>query len=105
MQRVREAAEEAKKTLSSQSIASINLPFISTVKGTPVHLEMEITRAKFDELIKDLIARTEGPVRNVLADAKMSASELGMVLLVGGSTRIPAVQDKVRQLTGKEPLL
>ena len=103
MQRIREAAEDAKKALSSQSTANINLPFISTVRGNPVHLEMEITRARFTELIQDLIDRTEGPVRNVLADAGMSPSELGMVLLVGGSTRIPAVQDKVRQLTGKEP--
>lgn len=103
MQRIREAAEEAKKALSSQSTANINLPFISTVRGNPVHLEMDITRAKFNELIQDLIDRTEGPVRNVLADAGMSPSDLGMVLLVGGSTRIPAVQDKVRQLTGKEP--
>ena len=103
VQRIREAAEAAKITLSAQSVASINLPFISTVKGEPVHLEMEITRAKFDELIKDLIDRTEGPVRNVLADSGISTSQLGMVLLVGGSTRIPAVQNKVRQLTGKEP--
>ena len=103
MQRIREAAEDAKKALSSQSTANINLPFISTVRGYPVHLEMEITRARFTELIQDLIDRTEGPVRNVLADAGMSPSELGMVLLVGGSTRIPAVQDKVRLLTGMEP--
>ena len=103
VQRIREAAEAAKITLSAQSSASINLPFISTVKGTPVHLETEITRAKFDELIKDLVDRTEGPVRNVLADSGVSTSQLGMVLLVGGSTRIPAVQDMVRRLTGKEP--
>lgn len=103
MQRIREAAEDAKKTLSSQSTASINLPFISTVHGNPVHLETEITRLKFNELISDLIDRTEGPVRNVLADAGISTSDLGMVLLVGGSTRIPAVVDKVRALTGKEP--
>lgn len=103
VQRIREAAEAAKITLSAQSSASINLPFISTVKGMPVHLETEITRAKFDELIKDLVDRTEGPVRNVLADSGVSTSQLGMVLLVGGSTRIPAVQDMVRRLTGKEP--
>ncbi len=103
MQRIREAAKEAKEALSSQSVAGINLPFISTLRGTPIHLETEITRAKFNELTKDLVDRTEGPVRNVLADAAMSTSELSMVLLVGGSTRIPAVQDKVRRLTGKEP--
>ena len=103
MQRIREAAEDAKKTLSSQTTASINLPFIATVKGEPIHLEMEITRTKFNELVGDLIARTETPVKKVLSDANVSTSELGMVLLVGGSTRIPAVQDKVRMLTGKEP--
>lgn len=103
LQRVREAAEEAKKNLSSQMITSINLPFITTVRNEPKHLEMEITRARFNELTKDLVDRTEEPVRRALSDAGVSASELGMVLLVGGSTRIPAVQDKVRQLTGKEP--
>ena len=102
MQRIREAAEEAKKSLSSQSVTSINLPFVATVKGQPVHMEMELTRSKFDELTSDLVARTETPVRKVLADGGVSVSELGMVLLVGGSTRIPAVQEKVRQLTGKE---
>ena len=102
MQRIREAAEEAKKALSSQSVTSINLPFVATVKGQPVHMEMELTRRKFDELTSDLVARTETPVRKVLADGGVSVSELGMVLLVGGSTRIPAVQEKVRQLTGKE---
>lgn len=103
MQRIREAAEEAKKSLSSQSVTNINLPFVATVKGDPVHLEMEITRSKFDELTRDLVDRTEAPVRKVLNDGGVSISELGMVLLVGGSTRIPAVQEKVRQLTGKEP--
>ncbi len=102
-QRIREAAEEAKKALSSQSVTNINLPFITTVRGEPVHLDMELTRSKFDELTRDLVNRTEGPVRNVLADAGISASELGMVLLVGGATRIPAVQTMVRNLTGKEP--
>ena len=103
MQRIREAAEEAKKTLSTQTVTNINLPFVATVKGEPVHLEMEITRSKFDELTRDLVDRTEAPVRKVLSDGGVSVSELGMVLLVGGSTRIPAVQEKVRQLTGKEP--
>lgn len=103
LQRVRDAAEEAKKTLSSQMITTINLPFITTVRNEPKHLEMEITRAMFNELTRDLMDRTEEPVRRALSDAGVSASELGMVLLVGGSTRIPAVQDKVRQITGKEP--
>lgn len=103
LQWVRDAAEEAKKTLSSQMITTINLPFITTVRNEPKHLEMEITRAMFNELTRDLVDRTEEPVRRALSDAGVSASELGMVLLVGGSTRIPAVQDKVRQITGKEP--
>ena len=103
LQRVRDAAEEAKKALSSQMITTINLPFITTVRNEPKHLEMEITRAMFNELARDLVDRTEEPVRRALSDAGVSASELGMVLLVGGSTRIPAVQDKVRQITGKEP--
>ncbi len=103
MQRIREAAEEAKKTLSNQTVTTINLPFVATVKGEPVHLEMEITRSKFEELTRDLVDRTEAPVRKVLSDGGVSVSELGMVLLVGGSTRMPAVQEKVRQLTGKEP--
>lgn len=103
MQRVREAAEEVKKNLSAQSTANINLPFITTVKGEPKHLEMEITRSVFDTLTRDLVERTEGPVRKVLEDAGITASQLGMVLLVGGSTRIPAVQDMVKKLTGKQP--
>ena len=103
LQRVRDAADEAKKALSSQMITTINLPFITTVRNEPKHLEMEITRAMFNELTRDLVDRTEEPVRRALSDAGVSASELGMVLLVGGSTRIPAVQDKVRQITGKEP--
>ena len=103
MQRIREAAEEAKKTMSNQTVTTINLPFVATVKGEPVHLEMEITRSKFEELTRDLVDRTEAPVRKVLSDGGVSVSELGMVLLVGGSTRMPAVQEKVRQLTGKEP--
>ena len=103
LQRVREAAEEAKKNLSSQMITTINLPLITTVRNEPKHLEMEVTRSLFNELTKDLVDRTEEPVRRALSDAGVSASELGMVLLVGGSTRIPAVQEKVRHLTGKEP--
>ena len=92
MQRIREAAEEAKKTLSNQTVTTINLPFVATVKGEPVHLEMEITRSKFEELTRDLVDRTEAPVRKVLSDGGVSVSELGMVLLVGGSTRMPAVR-------------
>ena len=103
IQKIREAAEDAKKALSAQTVTTINLPFVSTVKGQPVHLEMELTRSIFDELTADLVARTETPVKKVLADGGVNVSELGMVLLVGGSTRIPAVQEKVRQLTGKEP--
>ncbi|MDD6481163.1 MAG: molecular chaperone DnaK [Lachnospiraceae bacterium] len=103
MQRVREEAEKAKKVLSSSSTTSINLPFITTVKGEPKHMEMTLTRAKFDELTKDIVQRTEGPVRQALSDAGITTAGLGMVLLVGGSTRVPAVFEEVRRLTGKEP--
>ena len=103
LQRVREAAEQAKKELSASEAASINLPFI-TMSGTmPLHLEATLTRARFNELTRDLVERTAGPVQNALNDAGIAASELSRVLLVGGSTRIPAVQTKVRQLTGIEP--
>ncbi len=103
MQRVREEAERAKKSLTNSSTVSINLPFITTVRGEPKHLEMEVTRAVFEGLTGDLVDRTAGPVHQALSDAGVSAAELGMVLLVGGSTRMPAVIEKVRQLTGKEP--
>lgn len=103
MQRVREEAEKAKKVLSSSSSVIINLPFITTVKGEPRHMEMNLTRAKFNELTRDLVKRTEVPVKLALKDAGISAEDLGMVLLVGGSTRVPAVVDEVRVLTGKEP--
>lgn len=103
MTRITEAAEQAKKTLSASESAHIELPYITMGKDGPVHLDMVLTRAKFEELIRDLIARTEGPVRSALNDAGIAASELGRVLLVGGSTRVPAVQAKVRALTGKEP--
>jgi len=103
LQRVKEAAEKAKKELSSATTTNINLPFISMNASGPLHLDMNLTRAKFDELTHDLVEKTAEPVRRALSDAGLSASELGQVLLVGGSTRIPAVQDKVRQLTGKEP--
>lgn len=101
--RVREEAEKAKKMLSTSTVANINLPFITTVRGEPKHLEMEITRAAFEEMTRDLIDRTAGPVTQALSDAGISARDLGMVLLVGGSTRMPAVAAKVRELTGKEP--
>lgn len=103
MQRVREEAEKAKKVLSTSSTTSINLPFITTVKGEPKHMEMSLTRAKFDELTRDLVERTREPVQQALSDAGIQASELGMVLLVGGSTRVPAVFEEVRRITGKEP--
>ena len=103
MQRVREAAEQAKKELSASDNAHIMLPYLTQAKGEPVHLDMTLSRAKFNELVRDLIERTAGPVQSALSDAGIAASELGRVLLVGGSTRIPAVQDKVRALTGKEP--
>ncbi|MBQ7849157.1 MAG: Hsp70 family protein, partial [Clostridia bacterium] len=103
MVRVKEAAEQAKKELSASEMASISLPFITQVNGQPVHLDMTLTRAKFNELTRDLVDRTEGPVRSALNDAGIAPSELGKVLLVGGSTRIPAVQQKVQQLTGMIP--
>lgn len=103
MQRVREAAEQAKKELSSADSAHIVLPYISSHKGEPVHLDMVLTRSQFNGLVNDLIERTAGPVYSAMSDAGVTASQLGRVLLVGGSTRIPAVQDKVRALTGKEP--
>ena len=103
MQRIREAAEQAKKELSTAQSTNIILPYLMQHRGTPVHLESTLTRTKFQELIDDLIERTAEPVRQALNDAGIAASELGRVLLVGGSTRIPAVQEKVRVLTGKEP--
>ena len=103
MQRIKEAAEKAKKELSSATTTNINLPFIGMNSNGPLHFDMNLTRAKFDELTHDLVERTAEPVRRALSDAGLNSSELGQVLLVGGSTRIPAVQDKVKQLTGKEP--
>ncbi len=103
MQRLKEAAEKAKKELSSAANTNINLPFITATAEGAKHFEMNLTRAKFDELTADLVERTIIPVQNALRDAGITASELSKVLLVGGSTRIPAVQDKVKQLTGKEP--
>ena len=103
LQRLKEAAEKAKKELSSATTTNINLPFITATSEGPKHFDMNLTRAKFDELTHDLVERTATPVTNALRDAGLSASDLGQVLLVGGSTRIPAVQDKVKALTGKEP--
>ena len=103
LQRLKEAAEKAKKELSSATTTNINLPFITATAEGPKHFDMNLTRAKFDELTHDLVERTTIPVQNALKDAGLTASDLGQVLLVGGSTRIPAVQDKVKQLTGKEP--
>ena len=103
MQRLKEAAEKAKKELSSATTTNINLPFITATQEGPKHFDMNLTRAKFDELTADLVERTATPVNNALKDAGITASELSKVLLVGGSTRIPAVQDKVKQLTGHEP--
>ncbi len=103
MQRLKEAAEKAKKELSSATTTNINLPFITATAEGPKHFDMNLTRAKFDELTNDLVERTAVPVQNALKDAGLTASEIGQVLLVGGSTRIPAVQEKVKQLTGKEP--
>ena len=103
LQRLKEAAEKAKKELSSATTTNINLPFITATAEGPKHFDMNLTRAKFDELTHDLVERTATPVQNALRDAGITAAELGKVLLVGGSTRIPAVQDKVRMLTGHEP--
>ena len=103
LQRLKEAAEKAKKELSSATTTNINLPFITATAEGPKHFDMDLTRAKFDELTSDLVEKTAEPVQRALSDAGLRPSDLGQVLLVGGSTRIPAVQDKVRQLTGKEP--
>lgn len=103
LQRLKEAAEKAKKELSSATTTNINLPFITATSEGPKHLDMNLTRAKFDELTRDLIERTAIPVQNALKDAGITSSELGKVLLVGGSTRMLAAQEKVKQLTGHEP--
>ena len=103
MQRLKEAAEKAKKELSSAMTTNINLPFITATSEGPKHFDMNLSRAQFDELTRDLVERTAIPVQNAMKDAGLTNGDLGQVLLVGGSTRIPAVQDKVRQLTGKEP--
>ena len=103
MQRLREEAEKAKKELSSAKQTDINLPFLTMAADGALHLQTTLTRAKFEELCADLIERTALPVRNALSDARLSASDLDQVLLVGGSTRIPAVQAKVVRMTGLEP--
>ncbi len=103
VQRIKEAAEKAKKELSTQTQTNINLPFITATQDGPKHLDITLTRAKFDELTRDLVEATRGPVQTALNDAGLRASDLGKVLLVGGSTRIPAVQELVRQMTGQEP--
>lgn len=103
LQRLKEAAEKAKKELSSTMSTNVNLPFITASQAGPLHLNMDITRAKFDELTADLVKMTEGPVKDALKDAGLSANEIDKVLLVGGSTRIPAVQECIRKLTGKNP--
>ncbi len=103
MQRLKEAAEKAKKELSSAMTTNINLPFITATAEGPKHFDMNLSRAKFDDLTRDLVERTAIPVQNAMRDAGLTNADLGQVLLVGGSTRIPAVQDKVRQITGKEP--
>ena len=102
MQRLKEAAEKAKIELSGVTTTNINLPYITADATGPKHLDVTLSRAKFNELIADLVERTMGPVRQAMSDAKLSASDLGKVLLVGGSTRIPAVQEAVKKLTGKE---
>ena len=103
LQRLKEAAEKAKKEPSTATTTNINLPFITATAEGPKHLDMNLTRAKFDELTHDLIERTAIPVQNALKDAGITASELGKVLLVGGSTRMISAQEKVKQITGKEP--
>ena len=103
LQRLKEAAEKAKKELSTATTTNINLPFITATNEGPKHFDMTLTRAKFDELTADLVELTAEPVKRALSDAGITASDLGKVLLVGGSTRIPAVQEKVKMLTGQEP--
>ncbi|WP_026509598.1 molecular chaperone DnaK [Butyrivibrio sp. LC3010] len=103
MQRLKEAAEKAKKELSASTTTNINLPFITATAEGPKHFDMDLTRAKFEELIHDLVERSAIPVQNAMKDAGLNYSDLGKVLLVGGSTRVPCVVEKVKQLTGHEP--
>ena len=103
LQRLKEAAEKAKKELSSTMTTNINLPFITATQNGPLHLNMDITRAKFNELTSDLVEKTIAPVKDCIKDAGIEVSDLDKILLVGGSTRIPAVQDEVKKLTGRDP--
>ena len=103
LQRLREAAEKAKKELSSAQTTNVNLPFITVSDAGPLHLNMDITRAKFDQLTEDLVQKTVEPMKKAMADAGISNSDIAKVILVGGSTRIPAVQEAVKNITGKEP--
>lgn len=103
VQRLKDAAEKAKKELSGVLQTTISLPFITVVDGVPQHLEMNLTRAKFDEITSSLVERTMGPTRQAMSDAGLSASQIDKIVLVGGSTRIPAVQEAIKRLTGKEP--
>ena len=103
LQRLKDAAEKAKKDLSGVNEAQISLPFISAGANGPLHLEKTLTRAQFDQMTSDLVARTKTPVDNALRDAGLSTSEIDEVILNGGSTRIPAVQEAVKNWTGKEP--
>ncbi len=103
MQRLKDAAEKAKKELSSTLTTNVNLPFITAVDGQPVHLDINLSRAKFDELTHDLVEKTRKPVEDALHDAGLSASDIDKVLLVGGSTRVPAVQELVKKIIGKDP--
>lgn len=103
LHRIKEAAENAKKELSTAESTNINLPYLIQIKGEPVHLDMTLTRAKFQELVFDLVERTVGPVQSALQDADVKPSELGKVLLVGGSTRMPVIQERVKALTGQTP--
>ena len=103
MQRLKEAAEKAKKELSSATTTNVNLPFITATAEGPKHFDMDLSRAKFEDLIRDLVEKTAIPVQNAMKDAGLTNADLGKVLLVGGSTRVPCVQEKVRQLTGQEP--
>ena len=103
MQRLREAAEKAKIELSSMVTTNINLPFITAGADGPKHLDMNLTRAKFEEMTADLVERTIGPTKRALSDAGLSASDINKVILVGGSSRIPAVQEAIKRVMGKEP--
>ena len=103
MQRIKEASEKAKIDLSGVTKTSISLPFISMNNGVPMHLDMELTRAKFDALTEDLVKATVGPMQQALKDAGLSYNDIAKVIMVGGSTRIPAVYDSVKRITGKDP--